>query len=45
MCKGYQIAHCKFYEISIFFRYDVLAAGSDELAGCKLMRNVGNYRY
>jgi len=45
MCKRYQISHRGDYESSILVRFDVLAVGSDELAGCKLMRNVGKYRY
>jgi len=45
MCKRYQIAHSGFYEISNLLGYDVLAVGSDKLAACKLIRNVGKYRY
>jgi hypothetical protein len=45
MCERYQISHSGFYESSSLLLYDVLAVGSDELAGCKLIRNVGKYRY
>jgi predicted deacetylase len=45
MCKRYQISHRCVGESTNLLRFDFLAVGSDELAGCKLIRNVCKYRY